>query len=1296
MPGTGTPEPQPSLDSALLQQLFTNTQNLDDDFDFLRQRWTPGTCEWILEEPHFRLWLEEELGSRLAWYNAPPASGKSILAAHIVNHIRDLGQYCQYFSYQYGDHTKRSTTALLKCIGLQMAQDVPEFKREMLKLSREGVTLDGKNAQFIWHKIFVSVLPNLALGKPFYWIIDALDESDSPEALLILLRSLSRLRTSISVFILSRRKQSLSFAFDDLSLVLPVHIIQSDGQESITTDIRTHVERCIKYMRGTEQLKMQVMENIVRRSEGSFLWANLVLEEILGCHTQKAIQQTLDDLPAEMAPMYHRMELVIENNPKEADRILAKRLLTWIVGAYRPLNLQELSQALAAEFPDFLDLERSIQEVCGQFVVIDRSKHAALVHKTARDYLTQTPNLHFYIDEKEAHEELFGKTLSFLLRPNLRSKLGWSRQATRLAEPFLLYAATSFMYHLRQASTTSEGVMDMLATFLRGYSVLTWIHSLALFGELEVLVTAARVLIWFGGLNGKLDMKKNPSLQRLQDLKLFELWAIDLVKITAKFGRHLLEDPMAIYEIVPPLCPQESIMSRQFKQTKRQVLSISGISNAGWYDCLTTLCLPNGVKALHLACAGTHIAVSGSTGSITLWDSANFEETCIMRHVEPVTRMCFNTERNQLVSYGLKTIKIWAVPSGLLVGEIPSPVDDKALAITFTEKDTKILVGFGDKTLRYFHVNALEKGWRSSVPALLEEDSIVDGGLFTSPSFMAFNADATQVAVAYRGYPLSVWATNEHRLIRRCRRAVEHRKDHASRSVSWMPVDRVAWNPVVESLVGLYKDGCIFKWNPVSDEYQEECVFADEIQVSPDGKLFVTSDTNGMVKVWDFFYLSVIYQLASEDMITALAFSPDGRRFYDLRGSSIHAWEPDSILRFLNDVESESDTASDDQASRSVSHISKTWPFSREPISALAAAPGSQLYCTSRGYGKIDLFDKTHGKLLDMVDFPASSTIDHLVEHLTWGEDGKHIAAAELSGNIIVKRLKTSGQTTGKPQFEAESLLAGKIKPVVGGIDQILLSGDSSRLLVVSKDFCQVWSTETGKLAFSGELEKAENRKWLNHPLQRTTIMGIGSRTLMIVDWTNLKVCARFDYHEDCLRFDSRSSSDIANAVDSPERALSPIRKTGFKEDPYVERSMITQDGEHLLVQLHKTFSHGKKPKHLLIFETPPLSPPDNPNPPPPLHPINLPSEVTNKIEVPLGILPGKKLVFLDKNLWMCTLKFNSRRQSTAPKRHYFIPRDWASTDSLAQCCLLQDGTFLCPKGDEVAVIASGLAETSW
>ncbi|KAI9781585.1 MAG: hypothetical protein M1835_004276, partial [Candelina submexicana] len=875
---------------AEVRKLLGFAQSPEDDLTFFQQRRMPGTCQWILLEPNFKLWLEVTNEPSVTWLNAPLASGKSTLAAYIIEHMQDLGRNCQYFYFRFGDQTKQSISALLRSIGVQIAKQNPAFRNVLTKLSWEGARLEKADARIIWQKLFVSVLSQINLPRPLYWVVDALDESDSPRLFPNFLQTLSSTPVPIRILIVSRNTESLSLAFQRLSASVPVNVIEKTGHDHILSDIELYVQQEIKYLRGSDELKRQIMQKILHSANGNFLWVHLVLEEISSCHTQLAIQQTLEEIPPGMEALYQRMELAIAKHPKQADRILARTLISWTICAQRPLSLMELSQALLPEFPDFLDLRKTIQEVCGHFIVVDQTSHIVMVHQSACDYLTKTPDLQLSIDIKVSHRDLFAKTISFLSVPNMRSKLGRDQHTIQNTEPFLLYAAASWPYHLRQAATGSEDTLTLLVKFLEGRSVLSWIHSLAIFHHLEVLVRAARILTSFVDLNRKLHVEKSPMLHRLQDLDLLESWATDFLKVVGKFGRHLLQDPTAIYKLVPRFCPSNSNMHRQFGHSEASQISISGITNTVWDDCLARITLPNNEKAWKIACAGRYFAVLSSAGSIFLGDSFNLEEICTLPHGEYITTICFNIPCDRLVSCGVKSTKLWAIPTGELLGSTPNPTDAKAMDVTFTENDAKITTASDDKIIRYLYVSNIEGGWQCLDPALLKENTQVEGGFITSPCYMAFSPDAAQIAVAHRGYPLSVWSTTERRLTGRCKRVSEHRPDHGRPSVSWMAVDRLAWNQATGHIVGLYKDGSIFKWHPVGDETQEARTTADEIEVSTDGKLFITSDSNGTVKVWNFAYFSVIYQLSSENLVSGLAFGPESTRFYDLRGSSINVW----------------------------------------------------------------------------------------------------------------------------------------------------------------------------------------------------------------------------------------------------------------------------------------------------------------------------------------------------------------------------------------------------------------------
>lgn len=1275
-----------------IERVFGISSDAENDLNYFRQRWMAGTCDWLIDEPEIQSWLEPKAESRIVWFSAPPGSGKSVLSSHVVSHLGETGMLCQYFFFRSGDQSKRSPLALMRSIAYQIARDVPAFKRDLMELSAEGPSLQKADYKLVWQKLFESILFKLGLSRPLYWVIDALDESESSETFLNLLRSLSSSPTCLRILIVSRKTERLTFAFNQLSGSVTVKLIEKHGHDHNATDIRMFAEKEIKHMRGNDELKQRVVREIMSRAEGNFLWVQLVLEEILNCHTEEAIQETLDEIPSGLSKLYQRMELAILDNARKANRVLAKALLQWIICAHRPLKLNELSQALRPEFPDFIDLRRTVHDVCGQFVVVDPAGKVGILHPTAREYLLKSSKTEIAVDFRLAHGQLFTKTISNLLDPNFRFKLMQGHHSLRRTDPFVFYAATSWIYHLRHTDMTSEDVLDTLVKFFKSSAVLVWIHLLALVDQLEILVKAAKTLGHFVATKRKLNAVKNPMLHRLLDLELLEMWAIDLVKVVGKFSRQLLSDPSAIYKLVPPVCPKESVLHQQFHQPGTAELLVSGISNTAWNDNLARYAFPNGNQAWKLACASQYVAVSGSSGSVFLGNASNLTEVCTLRHNEPVIVLALNKKGNSLITYGLRSTKLWSLPSGQLLSIIPNPNDSKAMAIVFTENDQKILTGSDDRIIRYLHTNDFGAGWHELNAALLRENSQLDDAFINSPMCMSFNGDATQVAVSYRGYPLSVWTLNDCRCINRCRRAEQVRRNHTSSQATWFAVDRFAWNPVSGHIIGLYRDGCVFKWHPFTAENIEVQSAADEVAASPDGKLFVTSNSDGTVRVWNFAYMTVIYQLSSTDLVTGLAFSPDSRRFYDLRGSSVNSWEPNCLIRFAEAEESSADGASEDQISTSATQASEAGLAQYEAVSAIAVPPSGSLFCAGNEEGVVQLFDAFTSECIEIGMFPNFFN----VSHFAWGDDGRHLIAADLGSNIMAKRLVLPKINGSMKSIEIESNVSPKVDLEGRGIHQMLLSHDSKSLLIITEDRGFIWATMECIARSSVSLEHGTARRWLKHPISNDLFLGFGANDVKVFRWHDFAELPCLGFQEDRRRSISQTSFNASRsrpALDSAPSLLHPNIRHDLTSS--VINAMLTQDGKHVLVQIKDVSQGGRVTKRLLIFAISAFGVNnEGHHVAAPLNYLYVPPDIAAKIEIPLGILPGSQLTFLDQDLWICTVhisRLGSMEAEDTPQRHYFVPRDWVSSEYLDQSCLLKDGTFLCPVEDKVAIMKGNL-----
>lgn len=154
-------------------------------------------------------------------------------------------------------------------------------------------------------------------------------------------------------------------------------------------------------------------------------------------------------------------------------------------------------------------------------------------------------------------------------------------------------------------------------------------------------------------------------------------------------------------------------------------------------------------------------------------------------------------------------------------------------------------------------IGTISEGWQILSLKILQEKFVIDGTYHNSPCSMAFDASASQIAVAHRGFLLSVWTIENPRLISKCRRSVA---DHQRKMTSaWTGVDRVVWHPNTNEILGLYNDGCVFKWQNLHDENQKLYANASEITCSPEGTIFATSNVGGNIKLYNYYHFALLY-----------------------------------------------------------------------------------------------------------------------------------------------------------------------------------------------------------------------------------------------------------------------------------------------------------------------------------------------------------------------------------------------------------------------------------------------------
>ena len=208
------------------------TSDPERDLSDNLERWVSGTCAWFLAEPSVSMWLDRPSKQHIIWYTAPPGSGKSVLASHMIHHVNRNGFACQYFFFRAGDHTKRSIADMLRSIAYQAAASFPGFREKLARVLSTGAAVEKGDALMVWRTLFRDTLLQTPLDQPLYWIVDAFDECDSPKTLFELLRTLPPSESSLRILVTSRRMESLTRTYHRLPPPLEGRLNRQRGRRS--------------------------------------------------------------------------------------------------------------------------------------------------------------------------------------------------------------------------------------------------------------------------------------------------------------------------------------------------------------------------------------------------------------------------------------------------------------------------------------------------------------------------------------------------------------------------------------------------------------------------------------------------------------------------------------------------------------------------------------------------------------------------------------------------------------------------------------------------------------------------------------------------------------------------------------------------------------------------------------------------------------------------------------------------------------------------------------------------------
>ncbi|KAF2220404.1 hypothetical protein BDZ85DRAFT_275525 [Elsinoe ampelina] len=455
------------------------------EFKDINDKRTEGTGLWALEHERFTHWLNGG-GENVLWISADPGCGKSVLARSLVDDdIRALSpqtevKICHFF-FKDNEQQNKLNTALCCILHQLYDQERGLLEKAMPAWRRSGVQMLEEPAA-LW-----SILEDSCSGDsevPIACVFDALDES-TQIAQAKLMKYLGDFVSKVARGHQSRLKVILtSRPYDDieegLSQAMPagiaeIHLRGEDENDQIHEEIDRVIDARMETLAEKCQLKLatadRVKATLKAMENRTYLWLFLVF----------------DDIEAQIKDALDADQCIIEPIPKSTkdQRSNAVTILSIIVGARRPLDLQEMSVALklATEthgqtveqiHQPYDMLLVKIRRCCGLFVFCKDDK-LYLLHQTAKDFLFRSLTSSETISSWKLETRTVERLLAHICVRYLNSFGGTAPGDSALGETssvdtgqlryqnipapfiksFFQYAARNWAEHHRNAGTSS-------------------------------------------------------------------------------------------------------------------------------------------------------------------------------------------------------------------------------------------------------------------------------------------------------------------------------------------------------------------------------------------------------------------------------------------------------------------------------------------------------------------------------------------------------------------------------------------------------------------------------------------------------------------------------------------------------------------------------------------------------------------------------------------------------------------------------------------------------------------------
>lgn len=369
--------------------------NFSTHYDEQCEAHLEGTGQWFLDSPSYASWKTRE-ESGLLWVKGKPGCGKSVLSALAISDLElaiepDVAVifvYCKSLEPSGRNHLTLACSLLKQlCKQSDSLDSSLEEKYDRTAVFRK----EGPS----WQQTAEAIHSGLTKFTETFIVVDGLDECEKHERFAELLDELVNSSHSIAKVLVFSRPY-----YQELEIIFKSYppLIVDEGANS--DDIRAYISTRIshKEVRWSQNLLENVQGKLLLKSDGMFLWVDLIVRTLKAKTTPKQIHDAVSKVPRGLEEIYDFALQRIWDLEDEENRQTALNAILWTMNAVRPLSQTEMLEVLAIrpgttkiDEDDIIMDGHSLTALCADLITLTTDGHYVLIHASFKEFIKSLP-----------------------------------------------------------------------------------------------------------------------------------------------------------------------------------------------------------------------------------------------------------------------------------------------------------------------------------------------------------------------------------------------------------------------------------------------------------------------------------------------------------------------------------------------------------------------------------------------------------------------------------------------------------------------------------------------------------------------------------------------------------------------------------------------------------------------------------------------------------------------------------------------------------------------------------------